>query len=219
MTFAEGWAHYAEEMCLEEGFGAYAAERLGDPAWTADHFEIGVWLEALIRVTRLSVAIGMHTGTMSVEEAAARFAQDTPLQGPAALLGPALAGRGGADLDRVARDLAAARLLGELLELVRRLVDRLQMALVLELAPGRGDVRMPDLGEPAARELDVALAERRLDLKQQDGLLDVQHLWHDPTTVAVGLGPGARPYAPGRPLATTRSRRMPGGGGVHQISN
>ncbi|MFE9242486.1 DUF885 family protein [Nocardiopsis sp. NPDC006938] len=85
MTFAEGWAHYAEEMCLEEGFGAYAAERLGDPDWTADHYEIGVWLEALIRVTRLSVAIGVHTGTMTVEEAAARFSEDTPLQGPAAL--------------------------------------------------------------------------------------------------------------------------------------
>ncbi|WP_431868711.1 DUF885 family protein [Nocardiopsis eucommiae] len=85
MTFAEGWAHYAEEMCLEEGFGAYAAERLGDPDWTADHYEIGVWLEALIRVTRLSVAIGVHTGTMTVEQAAARFAEDTPLQGPAAL--------------------------------------------------------------------------------------------------------------------------------------
>ncbi len=85
MTFAEGWAHYAEELCLEEGFGAFAAERIGDPDWTADHFEVGVWLEALIRVTRLSVAIGMHTGTMTVEEAAARFSEDTPLQGPAAL--------------------------------------------------------------------------------------------------------------------------------------
>ena len=85
MTFAEGWAHYAEEMCLEEGFGEYAAARLGDPEWTADHYEVGVWLEALIRVTRLSVAIGMHTGTMTVGEAAERFAEDTPLQGPAAL--------------------------------------------------------------------------------------------------------------------------------------
>ncbi|WP_150243221.1 DUF885 family protein [Nocardiopsis quinghaiensis] len=85
MTFAEGWAHYVEEMCAEEGFGAYAAERLGDAAWTADHYEAGVWVEALIRVTRLSVAIGVHSGTMTVEEAAARFAEDTPLQGPAAL--------------------------------------------------------------------------------------------------------------------------------------
>ncbi|WP_159942979.1 DUF885 family protein [Nocardiopsis sp. FR6] len=85
MTFAEGWAHYVEEVCVEEGFGAYAAERLGDPSWTADHFEAGVWVEALIRVTRLSVAIGVHSGTMTVAEAAARFAEDTPLQGPAAL--------------------------------------------------------------------------------------------------------------------------------------
>ncbi|MGW5877709.1 DUF885 family protein [Nocardiopsis terrae] len=85
MTFAEGWAHYAEEMCLEEGFGEYAAARVGDPDWTADHYEIGVWIEALIRVTRLSVAIGMHTGRMRVEEGAARFAEDTPLQGPAAV--------------------------------------------------------------------------------------------------------------------------------------
>ncbi|MYR34060.1 DUF885 family protein [Nocardiopsis alba] len=85
MSFVEGWAHYVEEVCVEEGFGEYAAERLGDPDWTADHFEIGVWLEALIRVTRLAVAIGVHSGSMTVEEATARFVEDTPLQGPAAL--------------------------------------------------------------------------------------------------------------------------------------
>lgn len=91
MTFAEGWAHYAEEMLLEEGFGAYAAERvagedfLDGTEWTPDHYEIGVWVEALIRVTRLSVAIGVHTGEMTVEQGATRFAQDTPLRGRAAL--------------------------------------------------------------------------------------------------------------------------------------
>lgn len=50
MSFAEGWAHYAEELCVEEGFDAH------DP-----RFEIGVWLEALVRVTRLACAIGVHT--------------------------------------------------------------------------------------------------------------------------------------------------------------
>jgi hypothetical protein len=64
------------------------------------------------------------------------------------------------------------------------------MALVLELATGWRDVGVPDLREPTPRELDVALAERRVDLKQQDRLLDVQHLWHDLTTVAAGHGPG-----------------------------
>ncbi|MBE3002193.1 DUF885 family protein [Nocardiopsis sp. HNM0947] len=91
MTFAEGWAHYAEEMLLEEGFGAYAAERVAGAGfldghdWTPTHYEIGVYVEALIRVTRLSVAIAMHTGGANVAEGAARFEADTPLRGPAAL--------------------------------------------------------------------------------------------------------------------------------------
>ncbi|MEU6716325.1 DUF885 family protein [Nonomuraea sp. NPDC046802] len=74
VAFIEGWAHYAEELCVEEGFEA------GDP-----RFEIGVWVEALVRVTRLACAIGVHTGRMTVEEGARRFESDTHLVGPAAL--------------------------------------------------------------------------------------------------------------------------------------
>jgi hypothetical protein len=73
-AFVEGWAHYAEELCVEEGFLA------GDP-----RFAIGVWLEALVRVTRLACALGVHTAGMTVPEAAARFEADTHLTGPAAL--------------------------------------------------------------------------------------------------------------------------------------
>ncbi len=72
-AFIEGWAHYAEELCVEEGFGA------GDP-----RIAIGVWLEALVRVTRLACAIGVHTAGMTVAEAARRFEADTHLSGPAA---------------------------------------------------------------------------------------------------------------------------------------
>jgi len=89
----------------------------------------------------------------------------------------------------VARSASAARLLGELLQLVGRLVDRLQMALVFELLPGRSDVRVPLLGHAPPRELDVALVERRLDLKEQHGLLDIQHLGHNALTVARRSGP------------------------------
>jgi hypothetical protein len=73
-AFVEGWAHYAEELCVEEGFCA------PDPK-----FAIGVWLEALIRVTRLACAIGVHTAGMTVQEGARRFEADTQLTGPAAL--------------------------------------------------------------------------------------------------------------------------------------
>jgi hypothetical protein len=73
-AFIEGWAHYAEEMCVEEGFGAE------DP-----RIAVGVWLEALVRVTRLACAIGVHTAGMTVADAARRFEADTHLSGPAAL--------------------------------------------------------------------------------------------------------------------------------------
>jgi len=72
-AFVEGWAHYAEELCVEEGFGD------GDP-----RIPIGIWLEALVRVTRLACAIGVHTAGMSVQDAARRFEADTHLSGPTA---------------------------------------------------------------------------------------------------------------------------------------
>jgi len=72
-AFIEGWAHYAEEMCLEEGL------RATDPRYAA-----GVALEALQRVTRLAVSIGLHSGTMPLDEAVARFEADAFVYGPAA---------------------------------------------------------------------------------------------------------------------------------------
>jgi Bacterial protein of unknown function (DUF885) len=73
-AFIEGWAHYVEELCVEEGFAA------SDP-----RFAVGVWLEALVRITRLACSIGVHSGGMTIEEGAARFEADTHLSGPAAL--------------------------------------------------------------------------------------------------------------------------------------
>ncbi len=68
VSFAEGWAHYVEEMCLEEGF------RARDP-----RFAIGVALEALVRVTRLTCAIGLHTGALTLEDATQLFMRDAHL--------------------------------------------------------------------------------------------------------------------------------------------
>jgi hypothetical protein len=72
-SFIEGWAHYTEQLCVEEGF------RADDP-----RFRAGVAIEALVRVTRLAVSIGVHTSEMTIDEAARRFEQDAYLQGPAA---------------------------------------------------------------------------------------------------------------------------------------
>jgi len=63
--FGEGWAHYGEELMLDEGFRADDAR-----------YQIGVAVEALVRVIRLSCAIGIHTGAMTVDDATASFESD-----------------------------------------------------------------------------------------------------------------------------------------------
>ncbi|HZB51314.1 MAG TPA: DUF885 family protein, partial [Mycobacteriales bacterium] len=73
-AFVEGWAHHVEEVAVEEGFHA------DDPRFAA-----GVAIEALVRVTRLACAVGLHAGDMTVAEAADRFERDAFLAGPAAL--------------------------------------------------------------------------------------------------------------------------------------
>jgi hypothetical protein len=73
--FFEGWAHYCEEMCLEEGFQA------GNPILQA-----GVALEALVRLTRIENAVGLHTQQITVAEGARLFSENAFLDGPAAMV-------------------------------------------------------------------------------------------------------------------------------------
>jgi hypothetical protein len=56
-AFAEGWAHYAEELMIEEGLAK------NNPA-----LHIGQLLNALLRNVRLVCAIGLHTQNMSVAQ-------------------------------------------------------------------------------------------------------------------------------------------------------
>jgi Bacterial protein of unknown function (DUF885) len=72
--FFEGWAHYCEQMCWEEGLGD------GSPVRQA-----GVALEALVRLTRIENVIGLHTGAHTVADGARLFTRNAFLDGPAAL--------------------------------------------------------------------------------------------------------------------------------------
>jgi uncharacterized protein (DUF885 family) len=56
-AFAEGWAHYTEEMMWEAGLGQ------GNP-----ELHIGQLLNALLRNARYLSAIGLHTKGMSVAQ-------------------------------------------------------------------------------------------------------------------------------------------------------
>lgn len=61
-AFAEGWAHYCEEMMYDEGLGAGDSE-----------LHIGQLQEALLRDVRFLSAIGMHTKGMTVDESRKMF--------------------------------------------------------------------------------------------------------------------------------------------------
>lgn len=61
-SFVEGWAHYCEQMMLENGFGR------GD-----DHIKLGQLAEALIRLARLVVGIKLHAEDFSVEQSVRFF--------------------------------------------------------------------------------------------------------------------------------------------------
>ena len=61
-AFAEGWAHYSEEMMWEAGLDN------GDPA-----AHIGQLNQALLRNVRFLSSIGMHTGGMTLEQSEKMF--------------------------------------------------------------------------------------------------------------------------------------------------
>jgi uncharacterized protein (DUF885 family) len=59
---AEGWAHYSEQMMLDEGYGN------GDP-----RLRLGQLLDALLRDARYIVGISMHSGKMTFDQAVQFF--------------------------------------------------------------------------------------------------------------------------------------------------
>lgn len=67
-AFVEGWAHYTEQMVLDEGFGS--SDKI-----QAAKYRMAQADESLLRYCRLCCAIQMHCGDMTVDEAT-KFFQD-----------------------------------------------------------------------------------------------------------------------------------------------
>lgn len=64
-SFTEGYAHYAEEMMVEQGFGAEDPQN-----------RLGQLSDALLRNCRFVVSIGVHAEGMTMEQAEQRFMTD-----------------------------------------------------------------------------------------------------------------------------------------------
>jgi uncharacterized protein (DUF885 family) len=72
-AFVEGWAHYCEQMMVDEGF------RRDDP-----HVRLGQLAEALVRLCRFVVGIRLHCEDMSVEQGVRFFREEAFLEEPSA---------------------------------------------------------------------------------------------------------------------------------------
>jgi uncharacterized protein (DUF885 family) len=64
-TNVEGWAHYTEQMMLDEGYGG------GDPK-----LRMGQLQDALLRNSRFIVGIEMHTGNLTLDQAKEFFIRE-----------------------------------------------------------------------------------------------------------------------------------------------
>ncbi len=73
-AFIEGWAHYCEQMVVDEGYGA-GPSSTPEEQIKAAKYRLAQTDEALLRICRMCVSIKMHCQGMTVEEAT-KFFQD-----------------------------------------------------------------------------------------------------------------------------------------------
>ncbi|MBW4027679.1 MAG: DUF885 domain-containing protein [Acidobacteria bacterium] len=73
-TNVEGWAHYCEQMMLDEGYGQPGTG--AKDAREAKLIRLGQLQDALLRDARFVVSIKLHTGQMSFDDAAKFFVTD-----------------------------------------------------------------------------------------------------------------------------------------------
>jgi uncharacterized protein (DUF885 family) len=73
-TNSEGWAHYCEQMMLDEGYGQPGTG--ARDALEAKYIRLGQLQDALLRDARFVVGIRMHTGKMSFDEAKEFFVKE-----------------------------------------------------------------------------------------------------------------------------------------------
>ena len=73
-TNVEGWAHYTEQMMLDNGYGQPGTGAKDERE--AKFFRLGQLQDALLRNARFIVGIQMHTGNMTYDQAVAFFQKE-----------------------------------------------------------------------------------------------------------------------------------------------
>ncbi len=68
-AFTEGWAHYTEQLMIEQGYRDESAAS-----------EVAQLTDALLRNVRLLASVGMHAKGMTVEQATALFVKEAHME-------------------------------------------------------------------------------------------------------------------------------------------
>ena len=72
-TNVEGWAHYCEQMMLDQGYAAAPSDATPEQLKQARLIHLGQLQDALLRDARFVVAIKLHTGQMTFDQAVDLF--------------------------------------------------------------------------------------------------------------------------------------------------
>jgi uncharacterized protein (DUF885 family) len=80
-AFVEGWAHYCEQMLIDQGYGSNPALDSNSPTSATDKihaakYKLAQLDESLLRICRLCVAIKMHCQGMTVDDATKFFIEN-----------------------------------------------------------------------------------------------------------------------------------------------
>lgn len=138
-SFIEGWAHYGEQLMIEEGFGKEDPQnRLG---------QLG---DALLRNCRVVVALGIHTKGMTLAEAQKRFEDDCK-QDPATAREQAV--RGTFDPGYFAYTLGKIQILALREEAKKRLGARFDLRAFHDALLSHGSPPVPMIRERVLAEL------------------------------------------------------------------
>ena len=75
-TNVEGWAHYCEQMMLDQGYAAASPDATPDQLKQSRLIRLGQIQDALLRDARFVVAIKLHTGQMTFDQAVDFFVKE-----------------------------------------------------------------------------------------------------------------------------------------------
>ena len=136
----EGWAHYCEQMMIEEGYGG------GDP-----RYELAQLSLAIGRIGRLIVGISMHTQGMTYDEAEKLFEQRCYM---APINAAREARRGALDPTYLVYTLGKWRILELRDEVRRRLGPRFRLREFHDVFLKQGGSPLPVVRAAVLRELE-----------------------------------------------------------------